>query len=175
MAANAGEATVSDHPLFVEDPSGTVWVIAKGGTFSYYDASLHALVPYVLRMYGSFGDIVPQVKRYFVDRQGNMWFSAVHGLYCATFSRSSFVFISVAKNDDTRAKTPDGKGNVWIGTGEGRLALATLSGRVIGYMDSSGRLQQAPQVFAPRVYALMTDRRGRLWIGTKGSGLYVRG
>lgn len=174
MAANAGEATVSDHPLFVEDPSGTVWVIAKGGTFSYYDASLHALVPYVLRMYGSFGDNVPQVKRYFVDSQGNMWFSAVHGLYCATFSRSSFVFISVAKNDDTRAMTPDGKGNVWIGTGEGRLALATLSGRVIGYMDSSGRLQQAPQVFAPRVYALMTDRRGRLWIGTKGNGLYVR-
>lgn len=173
-ASDASEATVSDHPLFVEDPSGTVWVIAKGGTFSYYDASRHALVPYALRMYGSFGDIVPQVSRYFVDRQGNMWFSAVHGLYCATFSRSDITFISLAKNDDTRALTPDGKGNVWIGTGEGRLALATLSGRVIGYMDSSGRLQHTPQVFAPRVYALMTDRRGRLWIGTKGGGLYVR-
>ena len=172
-ARSAVELTSSAKPFFHEDSFGTVWMVPTGGTFSYYDEANGQLCPYVLMGGGSMGAHLPYIKKYFIDRDKNVWFTDTREVNLVNFRYHYFKYRAVQANEETRSVYLDGSGRVWAGMFNGELAVFDRQSNLLGYLNRSGRLQQQPVVFAPKIYAITGDREGRLWVGSKGRGVFV--
>lgn len=171
---NRLDATVSDEPFFVEDGNGIVWAVPTHGTFSYYDAATDRLVPYKLQSQGVTGNALPVISRYFVDRQRNLWFSGTHDLALVNFNKRNFRFMSLVANEDTRSLFIARNGDTWLGASSGAVAVAAPDGSVKGYLNANGQIQPQFTPFSNKIYALFEDAKSRVWIGTKGDGIYLR-
>ncbi len=166
------ELTTSSTPFFHEDEYGTVWMVPTGGTFCYYDEGSHTLVPYPLDDNVVPGQCIPVIKKYFVDSQNNLWFSGEHSLTEVNFRMRHVQRIVTTPGIDTRALCVDHSGNIWAGQYNGLLAVYDRNLNLKGYVAPSGSLQTTPVAFAKRVYTIFEDKRGRIWVGGKESGLY---
>ena len=164
--------TTSSAPFFHEDEYGTIWVVPRGGTFSYYDERLHSLVAYPLYSGETADACIPLIKKSFVDNQHNLWFSGERNLSMLHFRRHRVRRLPMVVNQEVRALCLDRDGNLWAGDREGCLAVYDHEGRLKGYLTPSGALQNLPTGFAHSVYSIKQDSRGRMWIGTKGEGLF---
>ncbi|MCM1147197.1 MAG: helix-turn-helix domain-containing protein [Bacteroidales bacterium] len=150
------DETHSDKPLFHEDSSGTVWVVPTDGTFSYFDEREKSLVPYLLRPINGFRNAIPRIRRYYGDHQGNLWILCPHNLALVNFIYTNVSLNYRNDNRETRAVLQDMSGAVLTGTIDG-----SLYGADFPFRAKNG------------IYSLYRDRKNRLWIGTKGDGLYV--
>ena len=164
--------TVADKPIFHEDARHTVWLAPKDGVFSYYDETNKVLVPQSLASRGFIGDVIPRVKKGFSDHQGNLWLIYPHNLSLVSFSYSNVLQIDLGNKRDTRSVMQDHEGNLLLGTVDGEVVKYSPDGKFIGYLSSGGSWQTAKTTFAFHIYALHEDKKHRLWIGTKGEGLY---
>ena len=164
--------TTSSAPFFHEDEYGTIWVVPRGGTFSYYDERLHSLVAYPLHSGETTEACIPLIKKSFVDNQHNLWFSGERNLSMLHFRRHRVRRLPMVVNQEVRALCLDRDGNLWAGDREGYLTVYDREGRQKGYLTPSGALQSIPARFAHSVYSIKQDSMGRMWIGTKGEGLY---
>lgn len=173
-ASNAMLATTSDRPFFLEDRYGTVWTVPTGGTFSYYDETTMRLVPYVLKSQDGMGVVQSTMNKCFIDAERNLWFTGMRDATIVNFKYHHFRNITVAPQEDVRSLLVDRHGRTWAGTYNGRIAVYE-GDRLVGYVNKEGRMQMAPTAFANRIYALREDSRGRVWVGTKGEGLFVIG
>lgn len=165
------ERTSSAAPFFHEDEHGTVWVVPKGGTFSYYDEAARRLVPYPLHTGEAAVACIPLIKHCFADNQNNLWFSGERNLHLLNFHRHRVSRIPVVLNQDVRALCIDKESDIWAGDHEGMLAVYGRDGNRKGFVSPTGKLQQQPVAFATSIYALMQDSRGRMWVGNKKGGL----
>ena len=68
--------TQSNQTLFHEDQAGVLWVATAKGFFGYYDEQRDEMRPYLLRTKNA----QPYIDRWFIDAQGNLWFSNNHNL-----------------------------------------------------------------------------------------------
>lgn len=172
-AATPLQQTTCKYTVWLEDTHGTVWTIPRGGTFSYYDEPSGQLTPCPLYEQEQSEYAIPEIKRTFVDRQKNLWFTGLHSFNMLSFGKYSFRKVHAELFGNTRSIAVMKNGDMWIGNETGRLMVYDAADRLLGYVSPSGRLQQEPCVFAPNIYALFQDRRGAIWIGTKDNGLYV--
>lgn len=164
--------TIADRPIFHEDARHTVWVAPKGGAFSYYDEARQVLVPQVISKNGNDGEAIPKVKSGFSDHQGNLWLVYPHNLSLVSFSYSNIMPINLGTKRDTRSVLQDHEGNILLGTVDGEIVKYSPHGQLLGYLSPDGSWQQAKVTFSFHIYSLYEDKRNRLWIGTKGKGLY---
>ena len=166
--------TSSSKPLFIENADGTIWLVPEGETFCYYDEGKMELVPYILRS-PTFPCLpFPIIDRYFTDRQGNMWFTGGHMLVLVTFSQQKALLTHVIDNVDARSVLVLHDGRTVIGMYTGEVAITTHDGSSTDYLNSNGGLQKQRTALSDKIYALAEDSMHRLWIGTKGDGIYVR-
>lgn len=172
-ADNAIKSTTSAKPFFHEDKYGTVWTVPNGGTFSYYDEAEQKLVPYVLKSGTGSGAFLSTIDKFFIDKDKNLWFTSTRDISLVNFRYRRFKYIPVLPNQEVRSLLTDSRGNTWAGTYEGQLALFDADSRLLGYIGKDGSLQKGKTNFANRIYALREDNKGRVWIGTKGDGVYV--
>lgn len=166
--------TAARKPVVHEDGNGVVWLVPRGGTFSYFDEATQRLVPYDLN--GHFGMRLPvrSIVKYAGDRQGNLWLTGDHNLTLVSFKFHRFRFVPSVPGDDTRSVMVDGGGNVWTGTVGGHLIMLPAGGGALRYVGADGSVGTEPVVFSPNgVYAIHHRRGGEVWIGTKGAGIYV--
>lgn len=154
---DAAKETHSEKHLFHEDSNGTVWVVPTGGTFSYFDERTGTLVPYPLVPVNGLKPVMPLIRRYYGDHQGNLWAICPHNLALVNFMATNVSLNRRNDNRETRAVLQDKSGAVLTGTIDGDIHGADFQ-----FHAKSG------------VYALYRDSKDRLWIGTKGDGLYVR-
>ena len=170
---DAGAAfTIADKPIFHEDSRHTVWLAPKDGVFSYYDEARHMLVPQSLASRGFADDVIPRVKKGFSDHQGNLWLIYPHNLSLVSFSYSNVLQINLGNKRDTRSVLQDHEGNILLGTVDGDVVKYSPDGKFLGYLSPSGAWQTERTTFAFHIYAMHEDKSHRLWIGTKGDGLY---
>lgn len=177
-------ATTSEVPVFHQDKYGTVWLIPTGGTFAYYDEQAGRLVPYILaspdgmslweQQTGTPTTDLATIAKFMTDRQDNLWFTGMRALTLVNFMKHRFVQSQVVPNQEARAVCVDRQGRTWVGMFTGEVAVVGAEGRVAGWLTAGGGLQPSPVRLSNRVYSLFEDSRGRLWIGTKGDGIYVR-
>lgn len=173
--------TRSEKPFFHEDTNGTVWVVPTNETFSYYDAASGSLRPYSLQSADMPGIPLPRIEKHLFDQQGNLWFAGVHDLAKVCFEKQDIIYVPVDDYEETRALAIDHAGNTWIGMSSGEIVIANPQGNVIGNLCPDGRIvgktasaDGGHMLFSRKIYALMEDSRQRMWIGTKGNGLYIR-
>ena len=166
--------TSSTMPFVYEDHNNTVWIVANGGTFSYYDEATGKLHPYKLQSEGFDYANLPNLDMYFLDKQGNMWFTCTHDLMLANFKYRHFSNIPTEKNKEVRAVYCDRKGRLWIGDSHGMVAVYNSNGSNLGYINTKGQLQKPFTYMADKIYSIYEDRLGRMWIATKGKGLYMK-
>ncbi len=172
-SATAGSMlTFADKPIFHEDARHTVWVASKNGSFSYYSELDDCLVSQSLSSSSVVGNVIPRVKKGYSDHQGNLWLIYPHNLSLVSFSYSDVMHIDLGTKRDTRSVLQDHKGNIILGTVDGDIAKYSPSGKLLGYLAPSGAWGNRKERFSNHIYSLYEDKKYRLWIGTKGDGLF---
>ena len=172
VATDPLHQTRSEAPFIHEDAFGTIWGVPRGGVFGYYDETGGCWVPYRLQTLPSWeATDLPVINKFFFDRQRNIWFTGARDLTLLTFSMQPFRRLSVVSNQEARAVTTDHLKRIWVGMASGELAV--IDNGKMAYLTPNGALSDNPVVFSKRIYALCEDRKHRLWIGSKGDGLYM--
>lgn len=173
QAASPAERTTSLVPFIYEDKNHTLWMVPADGTFAYYDENEQRLVPYMLRSAGFTYANLPQIKKYFIDAQGNLWFGGQHDLTVVNFKFRRINLVPLQREAEVRAVTFDRTGRLWVGDNRPCLSLWDTTGRCLGFMDARGQVHPGATPFPARPYGVTEDRRGRMWIATKGGGIFV--
>jgi signal transduction histidine kinase/ligand-binding sensor domain-containing protein/DNA-binding NarL/FixJ family response regulator len=163
----------------IEDIKNRVWVHPKGGGFAMYDADRDELIPLSdssERERPPFSDTFHSA---FVDRQGNLWLSAIsNGLEKVVFDNNDFRIERLDPRhqpeipNGVRALFEDNDGNCWVSTKDGKIRIYDPSHHLLGYLQSNGALAATPHAFPNTAYCFMQDKDNTIWIGTKGDGLY---
>lgn len=152
--------------LVHEDHYGTVWVGTERGFFGYYDEQAHHLVPYLVRTNAA----QPTIDRWYADSRGDLWFSGEHDMAVINFGQRVFNTTTMEQMQQVRSICYDSRGRLWLGDIAGHVAVT--EGHNVSYLGNDGRLHQQPTIFSDHIYCLYEDSQRRLWIGTKGDGLY---
>ncbi len=172
-AATSGSMlTFADKPIFHEDERHTIWVAPTNGSFSYYNEKTKLLEPQSLSSASVAGNVIPRVKKGFSDYQGNLWLIYPHNLSLVSFSYSDVMHIDLGTKRDTRAVMQDHEGNILLGTVDGDVVKYSSTGKLIGYLSPNGKWVSNKEKFSYHIYSLYEDRKSRLWIGSKGNGLF---
>lgn len=164
--------TTAEKPIFHEDSRHTVWLASQAEPFAYYDESRLQLVERQLLSEGVKDQYIPRIKKSYSDNQGNLWLIYPHNLSLVSFSHSATLQIDLGTRRDTRAVLQDHQGNIILGAMDGEIVKYSTRGELIGYLSPQGQWQKAKTKFKNHIYSLYEDRQSRLWIGTKGDGMY---
>lgn len=96
------------------------------------------------------------------DRSGGIWLlTTFAGIYRLEFGEEAMRYHTLASNIRSFAQLDST-----------HIAVADMEGRVFGYNPDNA---QSTLLFneGVRAYALATDSKGRLWIGTRGRGVWI--
>ena len=168
--------------LLAEDANGILWVHPKGGGLAWYDRPSNTLVPFNPAQRTHEWRSNDRCFSICTDRQGNLWMSTLlGGLTKITFQHAFFHLLPLDADDpespgnEVRALLVDRQGRTWAGTRNNELLVLDPYKHLLGRLDpSAGRIvtrESAATRFA-RVYAVMQDRDGDIWVSTKGQGIY---
>lgn len=157
--------TTDNHTLlWTEDRFGTVWQLTRDGHLGYYHEQTRSIMPCLQ---------LPTVDKYHIDQQGNLWVTSAVGLSLVNFRYHRIKMVEQEERQQTRSVMCRRDGTVWGGTQNGYVTIYTADGRPQGWLAADGRVSSTRTRFSDRIYALFEDSKGRVWIGTKGCGLYV--
>ena len=155
-----------NRPIDYQDRNGVEWHISEDGSLSYKGAdSVSVAVPTAYSLRSHF---------YMVDHQDNLWLFGDNGIF-----RLNFILLPSQRLQDTPAAQGscaylDAKGNYWLTTrsGQSTVQLFDCHNTLLGYLNSSGHLQQSPVEFGFPIYCIRQMRDGTLWMGSKPGGLF---
>jgi signal transduction histidine kinase/ligand-binding sensor domain-containing protein len=140
-----------------EDHEGSIWVGSGfGGVYRFRGTNV--------TRYGASDLPLTDIWSLFEDSRSNLWVgTSSHGVY--QFHEEHFVpmFDRTEISDRVNAIYEDRKGRIWFGCWSGLACYA------------KGRLTKMPMPWLSDEYevvAIAADRQERLWLGTKGAGLF---
>jgi len=167
-------ATQSTFSFWHQDHLGTVWLAPRKGVFCYYDEGKQQLMPYMLQFEGSSFNVPYMSDKPFIDRQDNMWFMGSRDLAVANFMYRNITITPTMRGLPVRSLAVDSQGRILSGDQYGHIFVGT-NGTQLGFMTCGGQVSTQPVLFSDRggVYSIFLDSKQRLWIGTKGNGLFL--
>ena len=170
------DRTESDKYFITQDENNTLWLVPNGGTFSYFDRKAGKLVPYLLRSNSSGNFRVPKIKKYCLSDQGILWISGTHDLTQVAFKDHQYHLNGLDLGEsDVRSICNTPEGYHWTGYYNGIIQVSNSQYEKVGYLAPSGQVvpQQVKFCESP-IFALFFDTEGKMWIGTRNDGLFVR-
>lgn len=172
---NPIDRTMSDKYFIMEDEHETLWVVPNFGTFSYYDRTKGTLVPYILKSNSAGNAHIPRISKFTISDQGILWVTGVHELTQINFKDHKYETDKLDQGEwEIRSIAQDSEHRYWSGYFNGIVKLSELDHQKIGYLAPSGAIvSQQVQLSDCGIYALFEDSQKRMWIGTKGDGLYL--
>lgn len=155
----------------VRDSNGTLWVSMKGGGFGYYNP-VSDDVAYFYDEPGTkdqkFSNILTSLL---IDKTGVLWLSAKDGgVNKIVPITDKFNYLRLVKNpqnrseNNVRAMMKDSRGRLWICSRDAKVYVYENSKPVSVFINSNKKLGN--------VYSIIEDRKGNVWLGTKGDGLF---
>lgn len=153
-----------EHVMKVHATSGHGWQIT---------ADNRLRLDNTVTLVGHTDDILPKIEHHFVDSQQNLWFNSASGLTRLSIRKQRTQFVDVRAGERVRSVCCRRDGHVWAGTMEGYIAVFDAEGRLNGWLSRQGSIVRGEVRFSRQIYALFEDSRRRLWIGTKGDGIYL--
>lgn len=175
-----GSAYRSQPAFFIhEDVNGFLWVHPFNGGFSVYDREKQKLLPFFNEPGTDSWQFSNKLHAVMSDRQGNLWMCThSKGLEKITFLPNHFHLTSPhplnyeSLSNDVRSLFQDKKGRLWMGLRDGKVRIYNAAEEFIGYLTASGTLSKTGEHIIGVAYHIMQDSRGRIWISTKGNGIY---
>lgn len=170
------DRTESDKFFITQDENKNLWIVPNGGTFSYLDRKAGKLVPYLLRSNSSGNFRVPRIKKFCLSDQGILWISGTHDLTQVAFKDHQYHLNGLDQGEsDVRSLCNTPEGYHWAGYYNGIIQVTNSRFEKVGYLAPSGQVvpQQVKFCESP-IFALFFDTEGKMWIGTRNDGLFVR-
>nr|WP_315245595.1 two-component regulator propeller domain-containing protein [uncultured Flavobacterium sp.] len=158
---------------FFEDNFNRVWIKLKGGGFGYYNEKTNTL-DYFLNKPGDenqkFSNIVSSM---YFDPSGILWLSTDdRSINKIIFQKNTFEHhllvpgSKIKSENEIRAVFADKENRLWLASKAGKVKVyrgnEELKNPFINYKtDEIGH-----------IYSIIGDRKGNIWLGTKGNGLF---
>jgi signal transduction histidine kinase/CheY-like chemotaxis protein/ligand-binding sensor domain-containing protein/AraC-like DNA-binding protein len=175
-----GLAQTQPNFFVVEDNVNHLWVHPRSGGFSEFFRKEMTLKPF-------YNDPSDPNRRFFnamhtayYDKHGTLWMSTRSpGLEKCSFQQTSFYFTGVPSTlklkggSEVRTIFEDAHKRIWIADREGGCVLYNAKGQRLGYLDSQGNITPKRSLAGLLAYDIITDRKGRIWIAGKGSGIIL--
>ncbi|MEG1585254.1 MAG: two-component regulator propeller domain-containing protein [Bacteroidales bacterium] len=163
-----------------EDKRSRLWVHPRGGGFSYYDREANELRPFYNEPGSPDRKFSNLLHTAMTDMQGNLWMCTYSkGLEKVNFLRSEFDLVQPNPQmenglyeNEIRALYQDSDSVFWVSTKDASLYLMDKNFRKLGYIGEKGKLNK-DKPFPGIVYSILEDHKGRIWLGTKGMGVFV--
>lgn len=159
-------------------PNGTVWVQSKGGPLAYWDKQQDKLSSISHYMKKSSVEVSDVMHTATFDKLGNLWFCSFRkGLDLMIFDNNNFSALKLDAKEDKKKKNvrglmQDKRGNLWVACRSEKITLMDSKKRKIGMLGADGTLSQDSPGWGSDIYHMLEDNTGRIWIGTKGNGLF---
>lgn len=165
-----------------EDSQGVLWVGTEGGGLDRYEPSRETFIHFGHDPNRADSLSSDHITAIFEDKAGNFWIGTSNGLNKLDQETGHFThypnefdltFESSGSNHITTI-VEDQAGTLWIGTLGGLLTFEPEDEIYSQYPLVRLDLERIPE--GPKramVQSILEDESGRLWIGTKGEGLFV--
>lgn len=164
------QGAARDYKLLT-DVNGTLWVSMKGGGFGYYNPVTDEIDYFFDQPGSAIQQFSNVVNCLYIDKTGVLWMSGKDGGVNKvvsltdrfTYHRPVMQPRSRSEND-VRAMMKDSYGRLWICTKDGQVHVYDHNREVNVFENASGSIGF--------VYCIKEDSKGRVWLGTKGNGLF---
>ena len=170
------DRTTSSKFFITQDENKTLLVVPNGGTFSYFDRKAGKLVPYLLRSNSSGNFRVPNIRKFCLSDQGFLWISGMHDLTQVAFKKHLYHLTQLDEGEAqvfAVCNTPEGYH--WTGYYNGVIKITNSRFEKVGYLAPSGQVVPQQVAFCPSaIFTIFYDTQGRIWIGTREHGLFIR-
>ncbi len=163
----------------IEDANGYEWIYPYFGGLAYYKNK--KIIPFDELTKELPWNASDNLYRFFSDSQSNLWISTSH--YVGKVSPRNTLFRRLRfsaqhpnkpENNNFRAIMQDNKGHYWTGNRTGEILIYDADFRFMGKLTPEGSITSDKErdTYLGIAYAIKQDHKGRIWIGTKGQGLY---
>ena len=164
--------------FLLTSPDGTVWIQSNKGAFAYWNEKqnkLCSIIQCIKESRETFSDVMHTAM---FDRLGNLWFcSYKQGLDLITFSNTNFSTLNLdsagnLQKHNVRSLMKDKMGNLWVASRAEKIAMFDFHKKKIGLLGADGTLSSNSPGWGSDVYSMLEDSKGKIWIGTRGNGLF---
>ncbi len=176
---NDKRSLTQDSRFFVfEDKFGNFWIHTLEGTLFTLDRKSNQLKWF----YNKPGDpncvFKTNIQVAWSDPEGVLWIcSGNQGIYKSVQRRRDFIFTSMepyvsSGSPDIRSLFEDKAGNIWIASKSGVLRIFDKNFKSKGVLCGDGKIRPVSDISLV-VYEMHLDKKGRIWLATKGQGLVI--
>jgi two-component system, sensor histidine kinase ChiS len=179
--------SLSDNTVWslLSDSKGNLWIGTMRGGLNCYNLHKNKFIHYKHDENDPSTISENDVTSLFEDSKGNIWAGTrSRGLNRLNISTGKFERFQYNENDKSsisnnaiRTITEDKKGNLWIATGRGisRLNMNGTSGEASPpvFERYYNPMRNKDDKTDNNIRRLYIDKKGTIWVGTWGSGLYT--
>jgi signal transduction histidine kinase/ligand-binding sensor domain-containing protein/DNA-binding NarL/FixJ family response regulator len=161
-----------------EDTFKTLWVHSREGMLFPYDRNRHTLRWFYNNPTDPNCVFKTNIQVAWADPEGILWICAGNqGVYKCVQRNRDFHFESMERyihngTPDIRSLFRDVKGNIWVGSKAGELRILNAAHQSLGVLCKDGSLRTNSDLKLA-VYNMLQDKKGRIWLATKGQGLVM--
>ena len=159
---------------FMEGTNNVLWMTLKGGGFGFYDPVYDEVRYFYNRPGDPESKMSNFVNGFYADPNGVLWVSTYFkGIEKITSIRKKFRFVQPARQsgfsiaNEVRAMLTDSYGYLWVATKKQELFLMDSNFTVLKKIDALNGQKTG------RIYAMLENSTGDIYLGTKGNGLYL--
>lgn len=163
-----------DKSFIHEDMNGYMWTFISGKAIFYYDEDNDSFSPVEIKNANETVDKTMDIRKVGYDLQKNIWISNTSKVCILSFCNYKFRYIPLLNAKSVRSVLADHNGCYLVGNSNGNLTLLDGKGGMTGYITASGKISKTAEKFCETtVSALYEDRLNRIWVGTRGNGLFI--
>ncbi|MFL9831730.1 response regulator [Flavobacterium sp. ST-87] len=164
--------------FFLTAADGTVWIQPKDGSFSYWDEKKNQLFSISHCMKQPIEEVSDVMHAATFDHLGNLWFCSYRkGLDLMIFKNKKFKALTLESSKNrqkrnVRSVMQERNGTLWVACRNQKITLFDKHKKKIGFLGADGTLSAGSPSWGADIYHTFQDRKGRIWVGTRGNGLF---